>query len=368
MPMNCSFVRAQRLGTAAWILSLICSLPTNSFHSSSTANASAKTETTPSEPQCRNLNLSFKSATSDDPLKRAVISQMKKFEKAFANGDSSLFVKLASRALKKEKRVLEKIFEGTIAEYGLQKTQLQRNSVWEIEIPNTPTPSQLVRCGDIQISPVYGPNRQVAVFYSSFARDKHTKILLYLAQTPLDDHQPEHLGMVLMQVQKWTYDGKSPEKIYQQSVAQEGRGHQLVARILADAAAKILESNPYVVTTTKTEARQKAELLKLSSTSQLQSFLNSGPKLDSLRPEALEPIFRNGTLAVGLKVRMSRELSLNTQVNHCKALGTVLFPKNSPWRNEFSGFECLLYASQEVMTKPPKAGSKYLDWESLDSK
>jgi hypothetical protein len=237
-----------------------------------------------------------------------------------------------------------------------------------MQIPGMPAPGQLITCGDFQISPVYGPRRQVAVFYSTFVKDRQTRILLYLAQTPLDNKQPENLGMVLMQVQRWTYDGKTPEKIYQQSLIQEGIGNTLAARILADAAAKILESNPYVVTSTQTEARSKAEMLKKDNASQLQTILNSISKEDAFKLEALEPIFRNATLTVGLKFRISQELSLNAQIRFCKEFGSKLFPKNSYWRSEFSGFECLFYGAQEPMSQPPKAGSKYLNWESLDSK
>ncbi len=369
MPMSYLCARAQSVGTVAWIIGLIGSLPfIYFFSSSSAAYASEKTEVASSEPQCQNLNLSLKSATPDNPFKQAVNRKLDKFEKAFATNDSELFSQLASKALQKEKRDLDKLFKSTVAEYGLQKAKLQRNSVWEMRTSDKPVPGQLITCGEAQISPVYGPKRQVAVFYSNFSKNNQTRLLLFLAQTPLDEKQPENLGMVLMQVQRWTYDGQSPEKIYQQSSNQEGIGNLLIARVLADAAAKILESNPYVVTPTQTAARNKAELLRQSESAQFLAFLNGGPKEESFQPEALEPIFRSGGLAVGLKVRMNKELALNTQIKLCKSFGRELFARNSPWRNEFSGFECLLYSAQEPMTQPPKAGSQYYTWQSLDSK
>lgn len=368
MPMHHTFGRAKVIGTAARIIGLVYSTYSALFLSVPEAIANEKTISTPNTPQCRNLKLSFKSEAADDPFTRAVASQMEKFESAVATENSEIFSQIASKALQKKPQELMKVFEGTLFEYDLKRAKLQRNSIWEMQLPDEPIPGQLLSCGDVQISPVFGPKRQVAVFYSHFSGDKQTKLLLFLAQTKLDADQPENLGIVMMQVQRWSYDGKTPEKLYTQSSVQEGQGNALIARLLADAAAKILESNPYIVSPLQAAARNRAESMSQAANAQLESLLNSSPADSSFKPERMEPIFRDGTLAIGLKFRMTTDLALNTQTKLCRTAGRVIFSKNTAWRKEFSGFECLPYAAQESMSHPPRAGSQYFSWKSLDSK
>lgn len=368
MPMPSHLNRTQDIGTAAHLLGLLASLAALLALQSPLALASAAPASSKNVPQCRNLRLSMTSEKPEDALNSAVIKQMSLFEKAVREDDPDLFRTIASNALQKKPHELDKIFKGTLFEYDLKKAQLQRNSVWAMQLPPEPTPGQLVSCGDIQFSPVYGPQSQIAVMYSHFSSNKQTKLLIFFAQTKVDADKDENLGLVLMQVQRWSYDGKTPEKILRQSNLQETQGDILISHLLADAAAKILESNPYVVTPLQTEAREKATRLEAAAAKQLQEFLKPVSLADTVTPEQLQPIFRENVLAVGLKLRLKQELALNSQISLCKALGRRLFQKESAWRREFSGFECMPYAAGEALTQPPKGGSQYMSWAALEEK
>lgn len=368
MPMPSHLHWIQAIGTAAQLLGLLsCLAPVLAMHSPS-ALASETSTQSKSVPQCRNLKLSMTSERTEDALNSAVIKHMSTFEKAVREDDSELFRKVASNALQKKPHELDKIFKGTLFEYDLKKAQLQRNSIWAMQLPADSQPGQLVSCGEIQISPVYGPKSQVAVMYSHFSSNKQTRLLVVFAQTKADADKDENLGLVLMQVQRWSYDGKTPEKIFRQSRFQEEQGEIIISRLLADAAAKILESNPYVMTQLQTEAREKATQLETAATAQLKEFLKPLGLNDTVTPEQLQPIFRENALAVGLKLRMKQELALNSQISLCKAMGRRLFQKESAWRREFSGFECMPYASGEALSQPPKGGSQYFSWSALEAK
>jgi hypothetical protein len=80
------------------------------------------------------------------------------------------------------------------------------------------------------------------------------------------------------------------------------------------------------------------------------------------------PVFRDGSLAVGLKVRMQREFALNDQTSRCHELGKSLFIKESAWREYFSGVECMPYPSADDLNQPPRGGSQFFPWSKLDSK
>lgn len=330
--------------------------------------AAENKSTSVNSPQCRNLSLSVQSNKTEVFENKSIAQALEKFERSFAENDSALFADVASASLQKKRNELIKIFDGTVLEYNLQKTRLQRNSIWEMNAGNEPQPGQTMRCGENEIQPVYGPLRQVAVMYSAFSAQQQTRLLVLFASTNLDNNKDGGLGLVLMQVQRWTYDGRTPEKLLAEGAQSAAAHDYLVGKILTEAAARVLESNPYLITPAQKLAREQASRLA-GQANELQTVLLKPLQDDpSWAPERFAPVFKDGSLAIGLKIRMKLETALNDQIKKCLHVGRRVFTTTSSWRKSFSGFECMPYDLNEDVGGVPRGGSQYFSWDKLEPK
>jgi hypothetical protein len=368
MPDFLSPSRMKRAGTAftPWLratllFSMTCTV--------SPVSVAAETKAaTGNQTQCRSLGLFTSSSKNTQTPDSNIKSALDKFEKAFLENNADLFADVASDSLQKKRDDLRAIFNGTVLEYGLKRTKLQRSSLWEIKIAGEPQPGQTVNCGDLAIQPVYGPTEQFAALYSAFSADQQTRLMVLFARTPQDSKKDGGLGLVLLQVQRWTYNGRSPETLLAEGLRSDGAGEPIIAHLLAEAAARVLESNPYLILPQQQQARAQATRLSEKSLP-LQSIALRPVQTEPIwKPERFTAIFKDGELAVGVKVRMTQEIALNEQIEKCKSLGRALFMTNSAWRRSFSGFECMPYAASEDIASFPKGGSQYFPWKNLDSK
>lgn len=368
MPDFLSPLRVKRAGTAlspwlraALLISLTCTVSPSSQAAETKAAAGNKT-------QCRSLglfNTSSKTTQNSEPNIRGALN---KLEKAFLENNADLFAEIASNSLQKKSDDLKAIFNGTVLEYGLKKAKLQRSSLWEIKIEGEQQPGQAVRCGETGIQPVYGPSEQFAALYSVFSAEQQTRILVLFARTMQDAKKEDGLGLVLLQVQRWTYNGRSPEALLAEGQRSDGAGEPIIAHLLSEAAARVLESNPYLILPLQQQARDQAQRLGERSIP-LQTIALRPTQTEPIwKPERFAAIFKDGELAVGIKVRMTQEIALNDQLEKCKRLGLKIFGPNTAWRSSFSGFECLPYGINEDINSFPKGGSQYFPWKTLDRK
>ncbi|MBM3383017.1 MAG: hypothetical protein FJY29_11315 [Betaproteobacteria bacterium] len=367
MPGSLSPLRVKRTGTAlspwlraALLISATCAVSPISGATELKSTAGNKT-------QCRSLGLFNSSAKSAQSQEAIITAVLDKFERAFSQNDADLFADVASDSLQKKKDDYKAIFNGTVLEYGLKKVKLQRSSLWEIKIEGEPQPGQTATCGDVGIQPVFGPTEQFAALYSVFAADQQTRILVIFARTPQDAKKVGGLGLVLLQVQRWTYNGRSPEAILSEGLRSDGAGESLIGYLLSEASARILESNPYMILPLQQRAREQTQRLSEKALALQAIALRQVQSEPIWKPERFATIFKDGELAVGVKVRMTQEIALNDQLKKCKALGKQLFSTNSAWRKSFSGFECLPYGANEEIASFPKGGSQYFPWTLLDS-
>ncbi|MEY3902612.1 MAG: hypothetical protein RL189_1918 [Pseudomonadota bacterium] len=318
---------------------------------------------------CRSvpLNTSVKNASSESHAELAKV--LEEFERAFFRADAELFSSLVSPALLKKKEEAVKIFEGTLLEFDLRRAKLQRNWMWELNLGTSAEPGRLVQCGDTGIQPVYGPLHQFAVQYSAFTGSHQTKLLALFAKTPVGQSGGKNPpGLVHLQVQRWTYDGRTPDRLMNDARKSASRGEIVIGTLLAEASARVMEINPYVIPPQLRTARDLAAQLGQDFDSLQSKFLAGGKTIVDWKPEKLVPVFRDGSLAVGLKVRMQREFALNDQTSRCHELGKSLFIKESAWREYFSGVECMPYPSADDLNQPPRGGSQFFPWSKLDSK
>jgi hypothetical protein len=319
-------------------------------------------------PQCQTLDLSLSSAKGTGLRPELIAKLLQKFEQAFAQNDGELFAEIASASLQKKPEDLKKIFDGTVLEYDLRKVKLQRNHIWYLNRGSGAEPGQTLPCGDVEVQPVFGPQFQIAVQYSVFSSGQQTRLMVILAKTPLDVTNGREFGVVMLQAQRWTYDGRSPEKLLDQGRALASQGQPVVGHLLSEAAARVLESNPYLVTPLQKKAREQSVLLA-RETQQAQIALLQPASGDSKwLPQKVVPIFKDASLAVGLKLSLGTELALNEQSKRCLETSRKLFPSGSQWRASFSGVECMPYASQENINAIPKGGSFFFPWSKIDAK
>lgn len=360
------FVGTSGTAVSRWIL--ITAFSAGQTLLSNPSFAAENKSTSGNSTQCRTLNLSVQSNKTEVFENKSIARALEKFERSFAENDSELFADVASDSLQKKRDELIKIFDGTVLEYDLQKTRLQRNSIWDLNVGNEPQPGLTLRCGENEIQPVYGPLRQVAVMYSAFTAKQQTRLLVLFASTNLDTKKEGGLGLVLMQVQRWTYDGRTPEKLLAEGAQSAAALDYVVGKILTEAAARVLESNPYLITPAQKLAREQASRLA-GQANQLQTVLLKPLQDDpSWTPERFAPVFKDGSLAIGLKIRMKLETALNDQTKKCLTVGRKVFTTNSSWRKSFSGFECMPYDLNEDIGGVPRGGSQYFSWDKLDSK
>lgn len=318
--------------------------------------------------QCRGLQLANPNQKSETINSNPIFALLEKFEAAFANNDSEVFADLVSASLQKKKDEMKQIFDGTVLEFDLQKTRLQRNSIWEINVGDSPSPGRTIRCGDTELQPVYGPTRQTVVSYSAFTSAQQTRLLVIFAKTALDLQKTAGQGLVLLQVQRWTYDGRSPEKLLAEGLQRSAAGDFILGHLLSDAAAKVLESNPYLISPLHKQAREQTNRLAIEATPRQALKLKLLHSEPSWSPEMFVPIFKDGSLALGIKVRMKNDISLNEQTEKCTAMSRKLVDRDSSWRKSFSGIECMPYQAAEKLSSAPKGGSQYFTWAKLDSK
>jgi len=328
---------------------------------------------TDSSTQCQSVPLvadtKDKSASKPHPL----AGVLDDFEASFLLGNSDRFAAIVSPALMKSKTDSKKIFDGTLLEYDLRRVKLQRNWIWEINIAGTPEPGRLVRCGDLQVQPVFGPRQQYAVQYSAFTGSNQTRLFVVFAPSlvgadegkPLSEVRP---GLVHLQVQRWTYDSRAPERLLAEARQTASAGDTLVGAILAEASARVLEINPYVIAPLLSDARSLATQLNTNLTSQQNKFLAGTGENADWKAEKIVPVFRDGSLAVGIKFRMAKEISVNDQAQLCRDTGRKLFTQAPVWKERFSGFECMPYGATEDSAKPPRGGSQYFTWSMLEKK
>jgi hypothetical protein len=327
--------------------------------------------TTSNQPQCRSLPLSINSKSNSEESRAEIGRVLEDFEKSFSLGDSELFATVVSPALMKKKEDTKKIFDGTLLEYDLKRVKLQRNWIWDIQLAGNPEPGKLVKCGELEIQPVYGPLHQIAVQYSGFTGSNQTRLLVLFAETPVGSDttkqgSKQKPGLVHMQVQRWTYDGRTPDRLLLEAKQVSSAGETMAGYLLAEASARVFEINPYIVSPQLKEARELATRFGNNFESLQNKFFNAVQPIADWKPERLVPVFRDGSLAVGLKVRMQKETALNDQTLKCIEAGKRLFPKGTAWRTSFSGMECLPYAAEEDSSKPPKSGSQFFPWPGLE--
>lgn len=328
---------------------------------------SEKAASTLGQSPCRSINLNVTTKTNSSTDSQALATLLGKFERAFLENDPKLFAQVASSSLQKKREELEQIFEGTVLEYDLQRARLQRNSIWELNVGDNPQPGKTLVCGENEIQPVFGPSKQIAVMYSAFSAKQQTRILVLFANTRLDTQKDAGMGLVLLQVQRWTYDGRSPEKLLAESLQHNSAGEPILAQLLSEAAARILESNPYLIMPLYKQAREQADRFTAQA-SALHSIKLKPTQIDPVWvPEKFSPVFKDGSLAVGLKVRMNEDLPLNDQTQRCLAVSKKIFAQSSVWRKSFSGVECMAYQKGEDLSAVPKGGSQFFPWSKLDT-
>ncbi|MEY4064984.1 MAG: hypothetical protein RIR26_1192 [Pseudomonadota bacterium] len=345
--------------TGAVLASVLAVLP---------ARTAFATSAGPDAPQCQALDLSLGSAKSSDLKSETIAKVLQTFEQAFAQDDADLFVGIASASLQKKPEELKKIFDGTVLEYDLKKAKLQRNHIWSLNRGSVAQPGQTLSCGEVEVQPVFGPQYQIAVQYSVFSSGGQTRLLLILAKTPLDLKAGREFGVVLLQAQRWTYDGRNPEKLLDEGRLLASQGQTVAGHLLSEAAARVLESNPYLITPLHRKAREQAIQTAREAQQAQEILLRPAGADPKWIPQKMVPIFKEASLAVGLKLSLKTELSLNEQARRCLETSRKLFPAGTQWRASFSGVECMPYASHENIDSIPKGGSFFYSWSKIDSK
>jgi hypothetical protein len=323
--------------------------------------------------RCQSVPLNTGMREKADGKNAQIAAVLEDFENAFLLADAERFASVMSPALMKSKDEAKKIFEGTVLEYDLRRVKLQRNWIWELDAGEIPTPGQIITCKDMSLQPVFGPRHQYAIQYTAFTGSNQTRIMAVFALTSSPANSAnsaprQTLGLVQLQAQRWTYDGRTPERLLTDARQTASAGETLAGAILAEASARILEINPYVITSQLAEARSLAAQLAAGSEALQGKFLSAANINQDWKPEKVVPVFRDGSLAVGVKIRMNKEIALNNQSQLCQESGQKLFATGSAWKERFSGFECMPYSKSEDTAKPPRGGSQYFPWSDLSKK
>lgn len=184
--------------------------------------------------------------------------------------------------------------------------------IWEINIAGTPEPGRLVRCGDLQVQPVFGPRQQYAVQYSAFTGSNQTRLFVVFAPSlvgadegkPLSEVRP---GLVHLQVQRWTYDNRAPERLLAEA-RQTASAGDTRRRNSRRSLCTRPEINPYVIAPLLADARGLATQLNANLTSQQNKLLAD----------------------VGENTDWKAEKSFQ-----CSGTDRLLLESNSEWRKKF---------------------------------
>lgn len=293
---------------------------------------------------------------------------LKDFEDSFLLSNRDLFKSILHPALRRKESEKNEVFDGTVANYGLEKVKLVRNVLYGAEF--NAEGDRVVTCQTGQLRGVIGPTTQIAVTHSYISGPEQVRITtLY---SPIIKSQAEAVGtnrkwgLVMLQSQFWTIDKKTAQLYLDDAKKWSILGEKLVAWTFAEAARRIWNSNAYFIPNELGEATQIASEYKNATKKEL-SLAAETVRNQKTDWEFLDftSIFQEKSLEFGIKYRMKQEESTNIFLEKCKKNSAAIL-KNLPGvTRKFKGVECLAYQPQEPLSESPAMGSNFSTWKDL---
>ena len=221
----------------------------------------------PSTPSCRSLPLAVGNVDTavDDANLNDLKLALNDLEAAFATEDSKLFHNLAHPSIHQTLSKSKLIFESVFPTYGLVKPKITRASLYELTFPVT-TKTVEVECSGGRARGVVGPERQYMVQHTAFSKNEQMRITTIFAPIPKAVRELNKakygIGIVMFHTQAWSHEQKTPVGLLEEARKWNRLKSPVVAWMFAEAAKRILDSNPYFAPRETSEALLLADELK----------------------------------------------------------------------------------------------------------
>ncbi len=317
--------------------------------------------------ECRSLSISAV-ADAKDAVLTEVNRALNDYETAFANEDGKIYHELVHPSKHQSLSQSKAQFETLFPSYGLVKPKVTRSVLYELRFSRD-AKSFEVDCPTGRARGVVGPERQFVVQHIAFSKNEQIRITAIFAPIPkgvLSLNKAKYgVGIVMFHTQAWSHEHKTPVSLLEESRKWKLLKSSIVAWIYAEAARRILDSNPYFSPKELSEAVSQANGLQPSLPSVAEIQKARGSDVTSWEYLGLTMVYQGYGVEPGFYFRMLEGEELNKNLEKCRrSVGKVLlFAKEL--RQKFHGVECLPFAPGESLDGTPKGGSMFVPWSEV---
>jgi hypothetical protein len=317
--------------------------------------------------ECKSLSLSASVQTSEPELKE-LDAALQDYEKAFATEDGSIYHALVHPSKHQSLFQSKAQFETVFPSYGLVRPKLTRAAMFEIKFA-ADEKSWEVACSLGKARGVVGPQHQFVVQHTAFSKNEQTRITTIFAPIPKGvkslNKTKYNIGIVMFHTQAWSHEHKTPAGLLEESRKWNRLKSPAVAWIFAEAARRILNSNPYFAPSELGEAAALVNELspRLPAASQIQKLV--GGDVTSWEYLGLTLVYQGYGVEPGFVFRMKPDDELNKDLNKCRKSVAGVARHFKELRDRFHGVECIPYAVGESQETAPKGGTMFVPWREL---
>jgi hypothetical protein len=319
------------------------------------------------KPSCESLSLN--SLHGKD---RAFENTIQLFEKAILTENRKDFLKILHPQLKKQAKE-PGLFEGIVAEFGLSKAKLVRNSIYKVV--TGASYEETATCDGGGVKNLVGPKTQIHVFHSFTGGNETIRIHTIYVEIPKSivakesffDVKEDYIPLALAHffAQAATHGKKTTAQILEEATYWGNLNEPTNAALFSHAALRLTTANPYFFAPEFSEvlriAKKYQPFLLLSES--LKETLNSVEK--GWQFLTLSPIFQASSLEVGVKLKMPLDTTVDAQTKACQKIGFEIIKNIPALAKAFNSFECLPYTDGEPLTYAPGAGSQGFLWKEV---
>jgi len=286
------------------------------------------------------------------------------FHKAFETHENEYFLKVLNPALVRKESIKQKIFPDLLMRHPFSKQTPGISSIYRIK--STHLQDRFVDCNGIQIQGVVGPVEQYAVVHQLHLKKDTYRIFTLWADIneelkKINSYEEEY-GIIHMFTGKWSYQGKNPYALIRNAQRIDAKNDFFSAYFLYDLSFKILNDNKYYLEKENFEAQKWLEENPLSG--KLEKIQKEFQKDWKLRD--ISTGFHEDGVGPLFKFEMPDDEDEIFRISQkCVEYSLHLYKIMNFTREPFAGIHCQAFFPQENISKPPRAGGKWITWEEL---
>jgi hypothetical protein len=318
-------------------------------------------------PECRSLSLSSVVEPSDAVLKD-VNKALVDYETAFENEDGTIYHSLVHPSKHQTKSQSQSQFETLFPSYGLVKPKVTRSAFYELRFPAGVKDFE-AECHSGKARGVVGPERQFLVQHIAFSKNEQIRITTLFAPIPkgvLSLNKAKYgVGIVMFHTQAWSHEHKTPVSLLEEARKWKVLKSPVVGWIFAEAARRILDSNPYFTPRELSEANSLVNELRPSLPNVAEVQKARGGDVTSWEYLGFTMVYQGYGIEPGFYFRMAEGEELNKNLEKCRRSVGRVFPFVKEIRQKFHGVECLPFAPGESLDGTPKGGTMFVPWSEV---